>query len=398
MTAAIGGTRDETVIARPSFGCQPRTECERFFKAGFSKLKEANIAKESPDIAAYLIYGANGYTARLIVREAMARGLPPVLAGRNAPAVEELARQERLEHRIFALDDPIALDAGLKDVAVVLNCAGPFSRTAKPMAEACIRCGVHYLDITGEISVFEELAARDAEAKSAGVMLLPGVGFDVVPSDCLAAHLKRRLPTATALSLGFQAIGRFSRGTATTMVENLAKGGMIRRGGKLTRVPTAWRTRTIDFGRGPVRAMTIPWGDVSTAYRSTGIPDIEVYTAAAFSQVVVARLLRLCGWAVASRLVQNYLKGRIKAGPAGPTDEERARGESLLWGEATDAHGGRVESRIRGPEGYTLTASSAVAVIARVLKGEAPPGFQTPSLAYGADFVLMLPGVSRSDE
>ncbi len=178
------GTRQ--VIARPSFGCQPRTECESFFQGGFSKLEGANITKESLRIAAYLIYGANGYTARLIVREAMARALPPVLAGRNAPAVEELARQERLEHRIFALDDPVALDAGLKDVAVVLNCAGPFSRTAKPMAEACIRCGVHYLDITGEISVFEEMAARDAEAKAAGVMLLPGVGFDVVPSDCLA--------------------------------------------------------------------------------------------------------------------------------------------------------------------------------------------------------------------
>jgi short subunit dehydrogenase-like uncharacterized protein len=229
-------------------------------------------------------------------------------------------------------------------------------------------------------------------------MLLPGVGFDVVPSDCLAAHLKRRLPTATALSLGFQAIGRFSRGTATTMVENLANGGMIRRGGVLTRVPAAWRTRAIDCGRGPVRAMTIPWGDVSAAYRSTGIPDIEVYMAAALSQVVAARLLRLFGWAVGSRMVQNYLKSRIKAGSAGPTDEERARGESLLWGEATDAHGGRVASRIRGPEGYTLTASSAVAVVARVLKSEAPPGFQTPSLAYGADFVLTLPGVSRSDE
>ena len=182
------------------------------------------------------------------------------------------------------------------------------------------------------------------------------------------------------------------------MVENLAKGGMIRRGGVLTPVPSAWRTRTIDFGRGPVRAMTIPWGDVSTAYRSTGIPDIEVYMAAAFSQLVAARALRCFGWAVGSRMVQNYLKGRIKAGSAGPTDEERACGESLLWGEATDAHGGRVVSRIRGTEGYTLTASSAVAVVARALNGEAPPGFQTPALAYGPDFVLTLPGVLRSDE
>lgn len=345
-----------------------------------------------------LIYGANGYTAGLIAREAAVRGLPAVLAGRNATAVEELARQGKMDHRIFALDDPAALDAGLKDISVVLNCAGPFSRTAKPMADACLRCGAHYLDITGEISVFEALAARDAEARAAGVMLLPGAGFDVVPSDCLAAHLKRRLPSATKLALGFQAIGRFSRGTATTMAENLSRGGAIRRGGVLTPVPAAWGTRTIDFGRGPVRAMTIPWGDVSTAYRSTGITDIEVYLAASSSQIFAGRLLRWFGWLAGSRPVQAYLKRRIQAGPPGPTDEERAQGQSLLWGEAMDAGGGRVVSRLRGPEGYTLTMLAAVAVVARVLAGQASPGFQTPSLAYGPDFVLELPGVSRADE
>jgi short subunit dehydrogenase-like uncharacterized protein len=346
----------------------------------------------------YLLYGANGYTAQLIAREGMKCGLPPILAGRNAEAVRTLARQMNLDHRVFALDNSAAVDAGLADVAAVLHCAGPFSRTAKPMAEACLRRHVHYLDITGEISVFEELAGYDAKARDAGVMLLPGVGFDVVPSDCLAAHLKRRLPTATKLALGFQAVGRFSRGTATTMVENLPAGGMVRRGGVLIRVPTAWRTRTIDFGRGPTRAMTIPWGDVATAYRSTGIPDIEVYMAASRSQVIAGRVLGWFGWAAESRAVQGFLKRRIQAGPAGPTDEERARGLSLLWGEATDDAGGRAVSRLRGPEGYTLTMLAALAVVGRVLNGQAPPGFQTPSLAYGPDFVLELPGVTRSDE
>ena len=346
----------------------------------------------------YLLYGSNGYAAQLIAREAVKRGLPPILAGRNAEAVGALARQMNLEFRAFTLDDPAAVDAGLADVTAVLHCAGPFSRTARPMADACVRRRVHYLDITGEISVFEELAGYDAQARAAGVMLLPGVGFDVVPSDCLAAHLKRRLPTATKLALGFQAVGRFSRGTATTMVENLPAGGMVRRGGVLTRVPTAWRTRVIDFGRGPTRAMTIPWGDVATAYRSTGIPDLEVYMAASCSQVIAGRVLGWFGWAGGSRAVQGFLKRRIQAGPAGPTDEERARGLSLLWGEATDDAGGRAVSRLRGPEGYTLTMLAALAVVGRVLNGEAPPGFQTPSLAYGPDFVLELPGVSRADE
>src|SRR6187402_1304471 len=111
------------------------------------------------------------------------------------------------------------------------------------MVDACLAERVPYLDITGEIAVFEAAAARDAEAKAAGVVLLPGAGFDVVPSDCLAAHLKRRLPSATSLALAFQVLGGVSRGTATTAVENLARGGMVRRAGKLVAVPAAYKTR-----------------------------------------------------------------------------------------------------------------------------------------------------------
>jgi short subunit dehydrogenase-like uncharacterized protein len=350
----------------------------------------------------YLVYGANGYTGALIAREAVARGQRPVLAGRNAAAVGQLARELGLEHRVFALlpsgGPPAGTAAGLGGMAVVLHCAGPFAHTARALADACLRAGVHYLDITGEIAVFEMLAGLDEEARRAGVMLLPGAGFDVVPSDCLAAHLKRRLPGATTLALGFQALGRLSRGTATTMAENLHRGGMVRRGGVLTRVPAAWRTRTIDFGRGPVRAMTIPWGDVATAYYSTGIPNIEVYLAASAGQRLLARASRYLGWALASEVVQRFLKRRIQAGPPGPSAAERAGGQSLLWGEVRDEAGGRAVSRLRGPEGYTLTVQAALAVVARVLAGQAPPGFQTPSRAYGPDLVLELPGVVRTDE
>ncbi len=345
-----------------------------------------------------LIYGANGYTGALTARMAAARGQRPILAGRNAPEVERLARELGLPSRVFALDDPRKVDAGLEGVTVVLHCAGPFSRTAKPMAEACLRTQVHYLDITGEAEVFESLAARNAEARTAGVMLLPGSGFDVVPSDCLAAHLKRRLPTARRLTLGFQARGRLSRGTATTMAENFHRGGLMRRDGVLTRVPAAWKTRPIDFGRGPVTAMTIPWGDVSTAFHSTGIPDIEVYTPASVSLRVAARLSRYARPLLASGPVQRFLKSRIRSGAPGPTDAERARGKCLLWGEVEDASGRRVVSRLRTPEGYTTTALAALAIVERVLAGGARPGFQTPSLAFGADFVLGLEGVTRTDE
>jgi short subunit dehydrogenase-like uncharacterized protein len=283
-------------------------------------------------------------------------------------------------------------------MTAVLHCAGPFAHTAGPMVEACLEARVHYLDITGEVGVFEAVAGRDSEAMAAGVMLLPGAGFDVVPSDCLAAHLGRRLPSATKLALGFQALGRLSRGTATTMVENLPRGGAVRQGGRLVGVPAAWRMREIDFGRGPVPAVTIPWGDLATAYRSTGIRDIEVYLAVSPWRLRLMRASRFLGGLLGAPWVQRLLKRRIQAGPPGPTDQERAAGQTLLWGEVSDGAGARAVSRLRGPEGYTFTVLAALAVVTRVLAGDAPPGYQTPALAYGPDFVLEVPGVERTDE
>ncbi|HEX8708960.1 MAG TPA: saccharopine dehydrogenase NADP-binding domain-containing protein [Pyrinomonadaceae bacterium] len=347
--------------------------------------------------AGFLLYGANGYTGNLIARQAVERGLRPILAGRDRAGVEGLAKELGLESRIFALDDAPLIAAALQGMAVLLHCAGPFSRTSKPLADACLRTQTHYLDITGEAQVFEALAARDGEAADAGVMLLPGVGFDVVPSDCLAAHLKARLPSATKLVLGIHGLGRLSRGTATTMVENLNRGGLVRQGGRLTPVPAAWKTRAIDFGRGPVKATTIPWGDVATAFYSTGIPNIEVYAAVPGAMRWGMRLSRYFGWALGKPAVQDFLKRRIKAQPPGPNETERRRGSTSVWGEVTDDSGQRRVSRLRGPEGYALTVLSALAIVERVLAGKARPGFQTPARAYGPDLILEIEGVARED-
>ena len=348
--------------------------------------------------ADFLLYGSYGYTGRLIVERARELELTPLLAGRDAQALAAQAEETGLLFRAFSLDDATALDGALRETRVVLHAAGPFSRTAAPMAEACLRTGRHYLDITGEIAVFEAMAARDRQAREAGVMLLPGVGFDVVPSDCLAAHLKRRLPSATKLALAFQAVGRPSRGTLTTMVENASRGGAIRRDGRIIPVPSAWRTREVNFGNGPATVTTIPWGDVSTAYHSTGIPNVEVYTRVPRAQRRMLRLTRHLGWMVGSAPVQRMLMRAVRRGPPGPTPEERARGLSLLWGEVEDEQGRRAISRLRAPEGYTLTARTAVSAVQRVLAGEAPAGFQTPSRAYGADWILDFEGVERTDE
>jgi short subunit dehydrogenase-like uncharacterized protein len=344
-----------------------------------------------------LLYGANGYTGELIAREGARRGLRPILAGRDRAAVAALASELGLEHRSFALDEPAALEDGLEGVTAVLHCAGPFTVTARPMARACIGRRAHYLDITGEIEVFEELAARDEEARRAGIMLLPGAGFDVVPSDCLAAHLKRRLPGATRLRLALLPSGRLSRGTATTMVEHAHRGGLVRKGGALVPVPPGWKTLRVDFGRGERRVISIPWGDVSTAFHSTGIPNVEVYAALPRAARVGLRLSRFARPVLRSAAVKSYLKRRIRRGAAGPSAQERARGRTIIWGEVTDQAGGRATARLAGPEGYQFTVLTALFALEQVMAGRAPAGFQTPSRAYGPDFVLQIPGVERQD-
>jgi short subunit dehydrogenase-like uncharacterized protein len=346
-----------------------------------------------------LIYGATGYTGSLIAREAARWGLRPILAGRNRETVAALARELELDHRVFALDSPGSIADGLRGVGAVLNCAGPFTRTARPLTEACLRAGAHYLDITGEELILEAQAKRDAEARAAKVVLLPGVGFDVVPTDCLAGHLKRRLPTATRLVLAFRSAGRLSRGTALTALEGIADGGLVRKGGVLTPVPAAWKTRSIDFGDGrPTRAITIPWGDVATAYHSTEIGDIEVYMAAPWSLRVAARMTRRLSWLLRRKAIQAWIGRRIRAGSPGPTEAERRGNRCRIWGAVADSSGRAAVARQETPDGYDLTVEAALAAVSRVRAGRVAPGYHTPVTAFGPDFVLELPGVTRTDE
>jgi len=362
-----------------------------FYFASFAALREnlCNMANT------FLIYGANGYTGELITRFAVERGMTPILAGRNAIAVEELAKKHHLEYRVFSLDETDRLDAALQEVDMVLHCAGPFSITSRLMVEACLRNKKHYTDITGEIAVFEACAAMDKKAKEAGIMVMPGVGFDVVPSDCLARHLKDRLPTATNLSLAFYGMGRLSHGTQATMTMNVGKGGAIRKDGKITGVPAAWKTREIDFGEVTKTGVTIPWGDVATAFYSTGIPNIEVFTVVPPSNLKMMKAARYLGWLLAMGPIQGYLQKKIPAG--GPNDAERAKGKTLMWGEASDLNGNRVESRLQGPEGYTMTAIAALNIAEKILAGNLKPGYQTPAKAYGADLVMEIEGTARQD-
>jgi short subunit dehydrogenase-like uncharacterized protein len=333
----------------------------------------------------WMIYGANGYTGELIARASASD--KPVLAGRNSARINELARELGCEARVFDVHHP-----QLDGISLVLHCAGPFVHTSAPMVQACLERGIHYLDITGEISVFEAIMAQDAEAKRRNVTLLPGVGFDVVPTDCLAAMLAERLPDAQELTLAFKGGAGLSAGTQKTILEGLGEGGAIRKDGRIVRVPTLFDTREIPYPSGTRLSMTIPWGDVSTAFHSTKIPNIRVY------RVTSPRAVERLRWSqrflplLAFPLVKRFLTwgaSRTK----GPAADARARARMEIWGQVVNRDGGKVAMTMTTPEGYAFTALSAVAAVKRILRDPVRGGAFTPSMRLGADFVKTIPGV-----
>jgi short subunit dehydrogenase-like uncharacterized protein len=344
-----------------------------------------------------LIYGSYGYAGSLVARNAVDRGLEPTLAGRRAEPLEEQALQLGCDRRAFSLDHPEVVEREVEGFDVVLNCAGPFSTTAEPLYAACLRAGTDYLDLAGKIDVLEAIAERDREAEEAGVSLLPGVGFDVVPTDCLAGYLETRLPSATRLTLALDGLGTFSPGTLKSIVEDLPRSGAIREDGAIRDVPAAWRTREFDFGQGPTPAVTVPWGDVSSAYYATGIPNIEVYATVPEGAVRAMRRTRVLAPLSGLGPVQRASKALIDALVTGPTAEERARSVTRVWGEVEDDEGERAAARLVTPDTYDFTAQTAVEAARRTLAGEVGPGFQTPATAFGPDFVLEFEGVERED-
>lgn len=345
-----------------------------------------------------LLYGANGYTGRLIASIAHQYGISPILAGRKETEIAKLAAELNLKHRVLDLGDTSSLDQLLREVDVVLHAAGPFRHTARQMMEACIRTGTHYLDITGEISVFELGKSMGEAAKAAGIMIMPGVGFDVVPTDCVAIYLKNRLPDADVLKLAFGSIGGgLSHGTAITMAETAGEAGAERVNGEIVPAPIGRKSMWVDFGLKRLFVMTIPWGDVSTAYSTTGIPNIETYTAVSPKTHRMLRFQWLFNWFLRLPFVRSHAIRKIKARPAGPSEERREKSKSLVWGEAVNPSGARKSVRLQGPEGYTLTAHSSLIIAGKVMSGNFTPGYQTPAGCFGEDLVMEIPGVHREE-
>lgn len=348
----------------------------------------------------WMIYGAYGYTGRLVTELAVTRGERPVLGGRRPDPLAALAGRLGLEHRVVGLDDAGALAAALEGIDLVAHCAGPFSATAAPMVAACLRTGAHYVDVTGEIDVFEALLARKEEAAAAAVVVLPGAGFDVVPSDCLAATVAGHVQHPVRVDLAFRMAGGVSPGTAATGLESLGDPARCRVGGVVGPVPEDRRRRQVPFADGSSAAVAVPWGDVATAYYSTGAPDVTVYMGVPERAAGVAGLVGAGEGPIAGLLqrpgVRRALTGAVRRLP-GPSDRARARTTAQLWAEVTGADGTRASATMTTPNAYSLTADSVVRIAQAVGRGDVSPGAWTPSQALGPGFAATLDGVTAGD-
>lgn len=346
----------------------------------------------------FIIYGCYGYTGQLICHLAVAKGLKPVIAGRNEVRVKELAQKLGLDYRVFDAEDIESVKEQIKDFKILLNCAGPFVHTAPLMAQACLKTQTHYLDITGEYQVFEHMFSLDKEAIEAKVMLMSGVGFDVVPTDCLSLYLKESLAGATSLELAlYTQGGKLSHGTAITVTENLGEPTKIRKAGKLISVPNGQITKEITIEGKTLTGVAISWGDISTAYRTTRIPDITVFNILPEKLIRSMRMSNYIGFLLRTRLVKNYLIDRIRKRPAGPDENQRKQATTVVWGKVKNAMGGQREAVLSLPEGYTLTAETAVEIVKRILAKEPTYGARTPAKEFGKDFIMQFEGVSRKD-
>ncbi|UVH51159.1 saccharopine dehydrogenase NADP-binding domain-containing protein [Pseudomonas sp. CBSPBW29] len=320
-----------------------------------------------------MIYGATGYTGRMAAENAQAQGLDLVIAGRNRQRLDPLAAQLDVPYRVFT-PDTLGTDA-LEGIDVLLNFAGPFAQTAGALMQACIAAGVDYLDITAEINVYRLAEQLGARATEAGVMLLPGVGWDVVPTDCLAMQVASRVQNPQSLKVALQVPGSMSRGSALSVGEIIGAGILARVDGQLIATPDA-QPYSMDFGDGPVLCAPLSFGDLVTAWHSTGIPNIAMF-------------VHISGDA--------FPEGDLSQLPDGPSLQQREAHRARAVAEVTGADGQVMRSVIETVNGYSYTPLAAVEAARRVLAGERQPGFATPGQLLGREFAESIAGTTIID-
>jgi short subunit dehydrogenase-like uncharacterized protein len=342
-----------------------------------------------------IIYGANGYTGKLIVEKAINSEFDITIAGRSEKKISTMGKEYNLSYLTFTPNELESNPQILEDFEIMLNCAGPFSQTSKPIINACLETNTHYLDITGEIDIFRLGKSYHQKAIDSKIIICPGVGFDVIPTDCLASKLNESLSNADELILGFESTaGKISPGTMATSIESLGNGGRIRKNGEVIKVPLVYKSQRFDFGNGEKTMITIPWGDVATAGYSTNIPNISVYIPMHPKQVKQLKRINWFPWLLRLEFVQNLLKKKVKKTIKGPSVNDRDNSKTYVWGQIKK--GNKVlEGRIVTSNGYELTVDGSLAVIDYIHQNKNKCGYFTPSQLCGNNLIELLPKSSK---
>ena len=321
----------------------------------------------------WMLYGASGMTGTLIAENARRRGHRPLIAGRSPTGLAELAQRLELERRAFSLDDPATIRQALATVDLVLNAAGPFLHTAGPLAQACLDTGTHYLDISNELRVFSELYSLHARAEAAHVAIVPGVGFGVVATNCIAKDVSIQVGGAQRLEVATRAeVAHNGQGAAATIQANLPYGGWIRRDGKLKLEQLGTTTLVLEAADGPLKAIAVPTGDLEAAFRATGAPDITAYSA----ELTPA--------------VQDVANDT-------PTEAGCRSHHSFAWARATGADGLAAEAWLHTGEAYQFTADAAIRAVEEIFN-LSPAGALSPAQAFGTGFAFTIDGTRRSGQ
>jgi short subunit dehydrogenase-like uncharacterized protein len=312
----------------------------------------------------WMLYGAAGYTGSLIAQYACEVGHRPLLAGRREPALKALALRLDLPYRILALDDPVTLGEGLSGVELVLNAAGPFLHTAAPLAEACLNSGTHYLDISNELQVFRTLYDLNQRAEQAAITVMPGVGFGVVATNCLARSVSDAVGGAETLEVVARvASAEPGPGVAATRSANIPFGGWIRQGGQLLPQELGLGITTLAFPDGDYPIMPVPTGDLEAAFQATGAADIIAY----------------------SVLLETHHTPEIPG-----TQTHRSFG----WARAVGVDGTSSEAWLETGESYHYTAMIAVRSVEQTLERTLGGAF-SPAAAFGPEFAFSVDGTSK---
>ena len=367
-----------------------------------------------------LLYGATGYSGRLIAAEARRRYSDSrdvtidrhqvVLGGRDGAELADMTRTLELDHLVFTLDDRERVLSALRGFDVVINAAGPFARTASRLMRAAIEVGIPYVDINGEVDVYRALDDLSRIALHRGVTIVSGSGFTATVSDMMleSALSTVRPSDARTVWIAFSAMRHFSRGSLHAMLRSVRERVLVVREGKVVHVPVGRLERMFDFGQDkqqhdgtqrpnddsrrprPARiASAINTIDTLTASRTARRKQAESISIESYAEMSATVRLGYQIGALSAPLLQIPLVQRlnhfqIAQLPDGPSAEDRTETrQKVLLQIESPLRTTLVDWRLTTPDAYDFTARSALAVAEKVAGASGGGGWKTPSEVLG---------------